>query len=258
MRRANRICFLVFMAFCAVFAVFWLDSHYTVPVIMYHKVEVNPDNHSDTVSPETFRRQMHYLESRGYQVIPLDELILKTQRGDYLSKKAVVLTFDDGYENNYTEALPVLQQYQYPATVFVSPDFIGKEGFLSLAQMKEMQTVGLRFGSHGMSQAYLPDLTDDVRVHEIAESRRILQQVLEAPVDHFCYPVGGFNHRIKEFVQDSGYKGAMATNRGYDRFNKDVYEMNRIRFSDNDDSEFILWAKLSGYYNLFRKLKNPD
>ena len=69
--------------------------------------------------------------------------------------------------------------------------------------------------------------------------------------------IGGFSGLIKDSLKNAGYKGACATNRGYDRYNRDVFELNRVRLSNNDDSDFVLWAKLSGYYNLFRKAKKP-
>ena len=236
----------------------WLNSHYTVPIIMYHKVEAVPQGSADTVSPAIFRRQMEFLKARGYRVIPLEDLVRDIQAGQPPAKKSVVLTFDDGYENNYTQAFPVLKAYGFPATIFVSPDFMGEQGFLTLAQIADMQRAGIQFGSHGMTQAYLPDLNEDQQYYEVQESRRILMADLKAGVDFFCYPVGGFNASIKDLVRRSGYRGALATNRGYDRFNSDVYELNRIRFSDKDTSSFIMWAKLSGYYNLFRKLKKPE
>ncbi|MFA5261064.1 MAG: polysaccharide deacetylase family protein [Candidatus Omnitrophota bacterium] len=236
----------------------WLNSHYTVPIIMYHKVEPNPAGKADTVSPEIFLRQMEFLKTRGYRIISLDDLVRGITSGHPPGKKSVVLTFDDGYENNYTQAFPLLKQYGFPAIIFVSPDFIGEEGFLSLTQIVDMQRAGIQFGSHGMSQAYLPDLSDAQRYLEVRESRRILMADLNAGVDYFCYPVGGFNDRIKDLVRQSGYLGALATNRGHDRFNTDVYELKRIRFSDKDGSPFVLWAKLSGYYNLFRKLKKSE
>ncbi|HQO58756.1 MAG TPA: polysaccharide deacetylase family protein [Candidatus Omnitrophota bacterium] len=236
----------------------WLGNHYTVPIIMYHNIESNPAGKADTVSPEIFLRQMDFLKTHGYRVISLDNLVRGIQTGHPPGRKSVVLTFDDGYENNYTYVFPLLKRYGFPAMIFISPDFFGEDGFLSLDQILDMQKAGVQFGSHGMSQAYLPDLTDDQRYLEIWESRRILTADLNANVDYFCYPVGGFNDRIKDLVRRAGYQGALATNRGYDRFNKDVYELKRIRFSDKDKSPIVLWAKLSGYYNLFRKFKNPE
>ena len=259
MKRVRRIVMVVgALAVLVGAAMLVLGPRYTVPVIMYHRVEENPDAASDTVSPEVFERQMAYLRRHGYRVIPLDDLVAGTVAGQTFPRGTVVLTFDDGYENNYTNALPVLTQYRFPATVFISPDFMGRDGFLDWPRVRAMQQAGIRFGSHGLTQAYLPDLDEAQRRQEIADSRRRLREGLGEEVRFFCYPVGGFNDDIKRIVREAGYQGAMATNRGSDRWNRDVYEINRIRFSDQDTHPVKLWAKLSGYYNLFRKLKNPE
>ena len=77
-------------------------------------------------------------------------------------------------------------------------------------------------------------------------------------IDYFAYPSGGFNESIQALVKESGYKGACTTNRGYHPHNDDPYEIKRIRFGNNDHSDLVLWVKLSGYYHLFRKWKNPE
>ncbi|MCR4336920.1 MAG: polysaccharide deacetylase family protein, partial [Candidatus Omnitrophica bacterium] len=87
--------------------------------------------------------------------------------------------------------------------------------------------------------------------------KRILEQELGVPIDHFTYPIGGFNREIQEIVKKAGYQSACTTNRGYERSNKDLYALRRIRLSNDNTSDFLLRVKLSGYYNLTRKLKFP-
>jgi peptidoglycan/xylan/chitin deacetylase (PgdA/CDA1 family) len=236
----------------------WLSDQYVVPVIMYHKVEPSVMLRADTVSPENFKRQMEYLRQKGYQVILLDDLVTGIKSGRRFARNSVVLTFDDGYANNYTHAFSILREYQFPVTIFISPDFIGKEGFLDWRQIHEMRAGGIRYGSHGMSQAYLPDVDREEQIYEITRSKEILQDRLKEPIDHFCYPVGGFTDDVKKIIYEAGYEAALTTNRGHDRRNRDLFEIKRIRFSDKDVSGLVLWAKLSGYYNLFRKFKNPN
>ncbi len=248
----------IIVSVLASIAGFWLPDKYVVPIMMYHKVEDSETLKSDTVSPENFQKHMAYLKNHGYRVLTLDEFVEGVKHDRMFPEKSVVLTFDDGYENNFLHAFPVLQQNQFPATLFISPEFIGREGFLTWRQIYQMQAHDISYGSHGMTQAYLPDLNEHRRRYEIEESKAVLEGNLSTRIDYFAYPVGGFNDDIKKRLQTSGYRAAMATNRGYDRFNKDVFEINRIRFSDKDNSGFILWAKLSGYYNLFRTLKHPE
>jgi peptidoglycan/xylan/chitin deacetylase (PgdA/CDA1 family) len=234
---------------------FWLSNNYVVPVIMYHKVENSAVIKTDTVSPENFLKHISYIADHGYNVLTLDEFIEGVRGNRSFPRNSVVITFDDGYENNLTLAVPVLKKYQFPAIFFVSPGFTKKDGFLSWGQLRIIAGEGFSIGSHGMTQAYLPEIFHDERQYELKDSRRILEKKLGVPVNYFAYPVSGFTDEIKKEVKEAGYKGAMATNRGTDRSNKDVYEINRIRLCDKDNTDFILWAKLTGYYNLFRKLK---
>jgi peptidoglycan/xylan/chitin deacetylase (PgdA/CDA1 family) len=131
------------------------------------------------------------------------------------------------------------------------------EHYLTVEQIKEMIASGIDIGSHTRTEAYLPDLMVERQWNEIQASKAILEENLGITVDYFAYPIGGFSDEIKKIVQESGYKAACTTNRGYDRFNKDVFELNRIRFSDKDIRQDYMWIKLSGYYNLFRKGKSP-
>jgi len=112
-------------------------------------------------------------------------------------------------------------------------------------------------GSHTRHHAYLPELSRKEQEDEIKKSKWKLERNLGKRIEYFSYPIGGFSELIKKLVKEAGYKGACATNRGYDRLNKDVFELNRVRFSDNDNRDDILWIKLSGYYNLFREARKP-
>jgi peptidoglycan/xylan/chitin deacetylase (PgdA/CDA1 family) len=259
LRRTLKRLFLLFfiLAIAAGITGLWLADRYVVPIMMYHRVDYTEIPRTDTVSPENFQKHMDYLRDHGYHILRLEELIDGIKKGKVFHKKSVVLTFDDGYENNFRYAFPLLKKYQFPATIFISPDFIAEEEFLNLEQLKVMRDGGMAYGSHGMNQNYLPDLSFKELIYEVEQSKKILEKKLGVPIDCFSYPVGGFREDIKEMIQRAGYKGAVTTNRGNDRLNQDVYELNRIRFSDKDNSNVILRTKLSGYYNLFRSLKKP-
>jgi len=258
MTNFKRIIFSVIaLAILAVPAVLWLNDHYTVPVVMYHKVEQVEKRCSDTVSPKNLRYQLDYIKAKGYKVLSLDDYVEGVRAGKRFDRKTVVLTFDDGYENNWSNAFPILREFDYPAVIFVPTEQIGQPGRLTWNQVKAMSSGGITIGSHGLTEAYLPDCPAPRRKREIEESKRILEEELGVPVKFIAYPIGGFNDGIKSQVKRAGYSAAMATNRGSDRFNQDLYEVNRIKFSDKDNSNYILWAKLSGYFNLFRKLKKP-
>jgi len=250
----------VVSASALLFFFFYMLPRHTVPVLMYHSI--SDDKHSSlTVSPDMFNKQMQYLNDKGYSVISLDEFVCARSAGRKFSRKEVVITFDDGYEDNFTKAFPVLFKYNMPAIIFLEASKIGKDSrYLTWDQVRLMAKNSISFGSHTNTGAYLPPISDDeVLMYEISDSKQAIETQAEEEVKYFCYPIGGFNARIKSLVKQAGYKGACATNRGFDMLNEDVYEINRIKVSDSDMSRpFNFRAKLSGYYNLFRKGKSPD
>ena len=261
MKCSFKRCAGIIMAVIVVLAVFitvGLHGKYTVPVMMYHNVQDSQEFRPNSVSPQNFDWQMAYLRDHGYHVISFEELVRHINYGDPIPPKAVVITFDDGYADNYTNAYEILKKYGYPAIIFLPSDLVGLDGHLSWEQVHEMTQHNITFGSHTLSHAYLPDLTESQQGKEIFESKKVIEQRLGGPVNYFAYPIGGFSSQIKQMVKNAGYVAAAATNRGYDRLNKDVYEINRIRFGDRDVRRDYMWIKLSGYYNLFRKAKEPN
>lgn len=236
---------------------FWLRGQYTVPIMMYHHVEPTESYRTNSVSPENFERQMAYLQAHGFRVLSFDELIQAIRSHSPLPRRSAVITLDDGYADNYENAYGVLRKYQYPAIIFVPTDLINTPGYLTWEQMKEMAAHGITFGSHSRQHTYLPDVPPVQQRDEIFESKRLIEHNLGAPAKYFSYPIGGFTPGVKTMVQEAGYEGAVATNRGHNRLNRDVFELKRIRFGDRDVRPDYLWIKLSGYYNLFRKPKDP-
>ena len=259
----------------AIFYFFWLSSRYTVPIITYHYFGYdNKIGGKRTpllfVAPDNFEKQMRYLKEKGYQVISLDTLVEGLKNGKKLPHNTVVITIDDGYKSIFTYAYPILKKYGFPATVFLISDFVGvKPYMLNWDEVKEMSKNNISFGGHTRNHVSLPSIKNkkDVLWDEIAGCKKVIEDHLGMPIYYFCYPGGGFNEEIEVFVKKAGYKGACATNRSFDILNKrNFYELDRISIR-NSDPYFSLsnlikpigfWAKLSGYYNVFRKTKGGE
>ncbi len=234
----------------------WASNKYVVPIMMYHNI--NDDEPLDnTVSPKSFAIQMKYLKDHGYHVLSLDELVQATIKNTALPKNSVVITFDDGYEDNYKNAYPILKFNGFTATFFIISNMPGKEGFMTWNEIKEMEKGGMSIGSHTVNHPYLPAIDRIEQREELELSKKTIEAKLGHRIDYLAYPTGGYNSAIKKMTRKAGYVGACTTNRGYDRFNKDVYALKRIRFNNDETYSLVLWAKLSGYYNLFRKPKKP-
>ena len=235
----------------------WIEENRVVPIIMYHHIDELDAHAVATIPPDVFEEHLKYLTKHRFEVLSLDDLIEAKNNGVELSRKTVILTFDDGYLDNYTNAYPLLKKYGFTATMYISSDKVGQPGYMNWDQLKELNENGFEIGSHSRLHNHLPDVSPEEWVNEIQQSRVILQKNLAAAINHFSYPVGGFNEKIKHIVKSSGYTSAVTTNRGFDRYNKDVYELNRVTIDEEDNFGAIRWAKFSGYYNLFRKPRNP-
>ena len=239
----------------------WLRDRYVVPILTYHHVGTPSSGkwRLNTVSEKSFDYQMNFMKRHGFQVISFDDLVEGIKKGQEFARNTVVLQFDDGYEDNYTYALPILKKYGFPAMVFLISDKIGTRNFLTWDEVKEMEKYNFLAGAHTRHHVYLPKASVMEAQDEIAGSKKVIEDHLGHSIDYFAYPSGGFTADIKRIVKDAGYKAAVTTNRGKDRFNVDLYELKRIHMNNTDDqfSGIVLWFKLSGYYNLFRHFKKP-
>jgi len=260
------IFFILIIAFIGFYI--WIQGQYVVPILMYHSVSSadtkpmfvigRPPNiplRLNSVSPQSFDRQMAYLKNNGYQVIPLDDFVKGDKARKKFFHKTVVITFDDGYVDNYMNAFPILKKYHFPATIFLITDAVGQNPkILNWEQVKEMGQYGITFGSHTRHHAYLPTQSKEQLKDEIIGSKRVLEEHLGVPVYYIAYPCGGFSEQVKAVTALAGYKAALTTNRGTDRYNIDLYELGRIHIN-NWDNKFTFFSKLSGFYDLFRALK---
>ncbi|MFH1553201.1 MAG: polysaccharide deacetylase family protein [Candidatus Omnitrophota bacterium] len=242
------------------FYFFYMRPRRVIPILVYHAI--NDDNSSSlNVTAENFSRQMAFLQGSGYSVMPLDELVDGINKGIGFIPKTVVITFDDGYEDNYLNAFPVLAKYSMPATIFIITGYVGvREGYVNWDQVRLMIENGIDFGAHTKNDVYLPSVEDTRRLwDEVDGSKKDIEMETGKKVRYLCYPIGGFNEKVKSAVKRAGYKGACTTNRGFDRLNRDVYELNRVKVTNSDMTKpFHFRAKLSGWYNLFRSLKSGD
>lgn len=199
---------------------YWLPRRGFV-ALMYHHVGTvtNPQDEQFpfTVTPEQFEKHLLFLQQNGYTVISEADLYHARESGKTTLKKPVLLTFDDGYADNYTNLFPLLQKYQAHALIFLVTERIGTPGYLTWDQIKQMHASGLvAFGSHTCSHRRLRSLSDEEITQEITQSKQILEENLGAPIYSFCYPygAGGFDKRVRPQVFKAGYTLDFSTKKG--------------------------------------------
>ena len=196
----------------------WIDGHYTVPIMMYHRVDEEGKDRADTISPERFRQHMEYLKVNGYQVIGLDELVQGIKSGRKFPHNTVVITFDDGYEDNYTTVFPLLKKYRILARIFLATSFIGgtrtlRSGamlpMLTWDQIREMKSSGLvEFHPHTHTHPKLTTIP-------LSDARKEIEQSMQPGLGNFfAYPYGYYNADIVQLVRDLGFARAYTVRAG--------------------------------------------
>jgi peptidoglycan/xylan/chitin deacetylase (PgdA/CDA1 family) len=238
--------------------IFYMDvsSSSTVPVLMYHTIDPNGDDTSPYISPAIFEKQMDFLARHHYNVVAPEEVVAYASKKEKMPWRTVAITADDGFENFYTYAFPLLKKYNLKATVFMATDKIGEPGMLNWRELREMSDSGLvTIGSHTKSHPWLPTISvDEDRLREeLAGSKKRLEDGLGRRVDFICYPNGGFNDLIKETARRAGYKGGFTTNPAKSSKIDDIYAIRRIKMSSTSVSPLILWGKISRYYAWFKE-----
>jgi peptidoglycan/xylan/chitin deacetylase (PgdA/CDA1 family) len=228
-----------------------------VPVLTYHRVGPATVPHVPTVSAEAFEAQLALLRRWGRCVVPLSELINDLTGEKPLPRSTVVITFDDGYEETANIAAPLLRAYGFCATVFIAPEELERPGFLSWPQVQKLARDGFTVGSHTMRHTFLPTVPRDHVRQELVESKRVLEERLGQSCRWLSYPIGGYTPEIQAIAREVGYEAACTTNRGLSKRAMDLFAIRRIKMTERDRGPIRLWAKLSGWYDAFRRLEPP-
>ena len=241
----------------------------TLPILMYHSICGDPEPavpayYKTHTSPAVFRQQMALLSARGYKGISLEAGLELLRTNEARNTRHVVLTFDDGFRNFYTEAFPVLQKSGFTATVFVPTAFIGtaRRSFhgtecLTWGEVRELRDGGIQFGSHTVTHPRLTKLSRKEIEHELRDSKKELQQRLGQPITTFAYPFA-FPRSNRKFVQTfegllaaEGYGCCATTEVGRVQPGDDVYRLRRLPANTLDDAA-LFGAKLDGAYDWLR------
>ena len=223
---------------------------------MYHQVGEFPaptHHKAGFCHIRRFRAQLGYLHRFGYRVISLDQALAGLFGGEVLPHRAVVLTFDDGYQNFYDHAYPALLEYRMPATVFLVADLLGENArwleadgrygppLLDVQKIKEMHQHNISFGSHTLNHVRLSRIEPDRMRTEIIDSKSRLEDRLGEPVDHFCYPYGDYHQAARDTVIEAGYRSALTCIRGAANQADNRFEIPRKAISYGDNLIGYFW-----------------
>jgi peptidoglycan/xylan/chitin deacetylase (PgdA/CDA1 family) len=213
---------------------FAVDRHRAnrTAILMYHSVSER-DDYFWSVSPAEFEWQMDYLSRSSHAVISLRELVRRLKAGEPLGK-SVVLTFDDGYQDNYSNAFPTLQRYGFPATLFVTTGHIGMPGesgivHLSADELRAMSASPLiECAPHTHSHQRLTLLSEEEARREVVSSKQELDAVTGRSSSFFAYPYGGVNEEAEQLVSSLGFEAAVGTHKAFAKQGADLFDLPRL------------------------------
>ncbi len=207
-----------------------------VPILMYHYISIPPEDadvyRTDlSVAPKDFRAQMQYLADNGFTTIDLYDLSLAITAKIELPEKPVIITMDDGYLDNYTEAFPILQEFGQKATFFIVTEFVdfGREGYMTWPMIEEMAAAGMRMEPHSRTHPDLRERDPDFLVWEILGPQETLAAHIGYPPRFFAYPGGSYDEDTIAMLRELDFWGAVVTAGGKWHGFNDRYEWTRVR-----------------------------
>ena len=207
-----------------------------VPILMYHYISVPPAGagiyrRDLSVTPANLEAQLAWLRSNGYESITLTDLVYHLTLGWPLPEKPVILTFDDGYRDNYTYAFPLLKRYGYVGTFFLITCLIdnGDPAYLSWDMVREMHQAGMDFQPHGCRHYDLRGKDVDFLVYEIVGAKEAVEARTGETARFFSYPAGGYDRQTVAVLRSAYFWGAVVTQQGATHTSNDLFELTRVR-----------------------------
>ena len=244
---------------------------YEVPVVMYHRVINKSENegiHGTYIYENIFREHLKYLKDNNFSVITFEDLNNIGWRNRFdKNKKYIIITFDDGYVDNYELAFPILKEFNFKATIFLMGESTynewdvkadGEKSFplMSVEMIKEMQDYGIEFGAHTFNHPKLNKLSNDEIKHQIVDVKKPLEEKIGREIITFAYPYGILNDYAKKMVEEASYTFGVATDSGSVCLSDDLYQIRRIAIFPNTNL-FSFKRKVKGNYN-FIKIKREN
>lgn len=215
-----------------------------IPILMYHYLRTvdafnDPLGYRLSVAPELFAAQLNWLAAAGYTTVRM-ETVERCLRGEQICpERAIALTFDDGYIDAHTTALPLLQEHGFVATFYIVSGFVGKTGYMGWDELRTLHDAGMEIGAHSMHHPDLTTLSYGAAYAEIMGSRQQLATELQISVASFCYPAGQFNGQIASIVRETGFTNATTTMQT--SYQADLFALPRLRIDGQLNLEEFQW-----------------
>ena len=221
-----------------------------VPILVYHSIRPyyageTPFVKGFDVPPDVFEEELRYLKEKGYATISFDALADALTKDGQLPEKSVILTFDDGWENQYIYGLPLLKKYGYAGTFFVFTNAIGHTHYLTWDEIHTLAREGFTIGDHTKSHPLLFKIEDKEKLRdEIIGSKKILEAHLGKEITIFATPFGKTNDAITQVAKEAGFHAVRTLRGGLDHSPEDLFALHAFQAS-NDFRRFV--EELNGF-----------
>jgi len=206
----------------------------SVPILVYHVINTQPSGSSANsalyVPPSEFSSQMQTLKANGWHAVTLNQLEANWTHGTSLGPgKPFVITFDNGYGSQYTNALPVLKGFAWPAVENLQVNGLTpSDGGLTGAQIHGLIAAGWELDTQGLDHTDLTTLDPAQVANDLTAARQMLQSTYGVPVNWFSYPSGDYDPTVTAAVRSAGYVGATTVNRGWATSQQDRFRLPRL------------------------------
>lgn len=198
-----------------------------IPVLYYHSVNDTVDNEV-TISPELLKKQLEYIKYQGYITLSMNEVENYILDNQPIPEKSILITFDDGYMDNYYNAYPILKELNMKATIFCITSELDGSYYLSEEALKEMSQNNIDIESHTVNHLHLNKLTYDEQLKEMSDSKTKLENITGKKVTSIAFPFGDYNEDSVKAAKNAGYSIAFTTNKGFADRDDNPLELNRI------------------------------
>ena len=227
-----------------------------IPILMYHKIDACPAGAKvphHYVHPARFSAHLRALTSFGFQTTTLSGAVSMLNGNLAQTKKPIVLTFDDGYENFVSKAVPAMLNTKATGTVFVVTGQFGgtnawdtalgdvPESLMTAEDIVKVAAMGFEIGSHSVNHARLATVAPEVAHREIVDSKRAIGTLLGKEPDVFCYPYGSYTDDVLHAVEQAGYSAACSVEKGWNDANTDRFRMKRVNVRRDTSSPILFW-----------------
>lgn len=211
-----------------------INDNRGIPVIYYHSVKESADNEV-TITPEMLKTELKYIHDEGYVTLTISQLKSYILNDSPIPPKSILITFDDGYMDNYYSAFPILKEFNMTATIFCITSELDGSYYLSKEAIREMSAYGIDIESHTLTHPHLNKLNYDQQLAELVASKKTLEEITGKEISSLAYPYGDFNDDSVKATKDAGYALGFTTKLGLSDRNDNPLTLDRIYISSKYD-----------------------